>query len=248
MLQPAICVSACWAWLSSKAHRPPYRWCAPSRVLGARAIESRFAHAKTFQPGDQTGIGGAPVDLLAPVEIAQRTRQADRYDVCFVWVWRRVFELHQPTEDLATLMPEPARRMRQIRTKAALVNDENGRVHDAVGKPRQRQRAIAPAPAQGQQAIRTSDILQKLDDDAAVVNRAVVGQDETGHLAERVLLSQRIALVKRVGSDDSNALVQAQHINRHADLASKWRGWGRAQYKIFRVGHAKSPSRLLIFF
>src|SRR5262245_23737217 len=102
-------------------------------------------------------------------------------------------------------MDEPARRMRQIRTKAALVNDENGGIHDTVGKPRQRERAIALASAQGQQAISVGDILQKLDDDAAVVNSTVVGQDETGHLAERVLLSQRIVLVNRVGGDDRDA-------------------------------------------
>src|SRR5262249_16038658 len=156
--------------------------------------------------------------------------------------------LPQPAEDLAALMGEPTRRVRQIRTKAALVNDENRGVHESVGKPRQRQRAIALASAHGQQPICARDILQKFDDDAAVVYRAVVRQDETGHLSERILLSTRIVLVKGVGRDDSNASVQAQHVDRHADFASEWRGWGRAQYKIFRVGHAKSPDRLLIFF
>src|SRR4029453_3432457 len=248
MFQPAISASACWAWPSSKGHRPPYRWCAPSRVLGAGAIESRLALAKPFQPRDQTGMGGTPVDLLSPIEIAECTRQADRYDVCFARVWRRTFELCQPAEDLAALMGEPARRMRQIGTKAALENHENGGIHGPVGKPRQRQRAIALASAQGQQTIRASDILQKLDDDTAVINRAVVGQDEKKYLAERVLLSQRIALVKRVGGHDRNALVQAQHVDRHANLAPEWRGWGRAQYKIFRLGHANSSDHLLVFF
>src|SRR5262245_55831603 len=247
MLQPATSASACWAWPSRKAHRPPCRPCAASRVLGARALESGFARAKTFQPGDQTGIGGTSVHLLSPVEIAERTRQADRYDVCLVRVRRRSFEVPQPAEDLAALMGEPARRVRQIRAKAALVNDKNRGVHDAVGKARQRQRAKALASAQGQQTIRASDILQKLDDDAAVVNGGVVGQDETGHLSERILLSQRIVLVKRVGGNDGNASVQAQHVDCHADLAPEWRGWSRAQYKSFLVGHAKSPDAYLSF-
>src|SRR5262245_49424564 len=136
-------------------------------------------------------------------------------------------------------MGEPTRRVRQIRTKAALVNDENRGVYDSVGKPRQRQRAIALASAQGQQPICARDILQKFDDDAAVVYRAVVGQDETGHLSERILLSQRIVLVKRVGRDDSNASVQAQHVDRHADFASKWRGRRRAQYIGFGDRHER---------
>src|SRR5262245_8205162 len=205
MLQSAISASACSAWPSNMADRPPYRWCAPSRVLGAGALESWFVLGKPFQPGDQSGIGGTPIDLLAPVEIADRARQADRHDIGFVWIWRQVFELRQAAEDLASLMSKPARRMRQIRTKAALINDENGRIHDAVGKSRERQCAIALPPAQRQQAIRASNILQKLDDDAAVVNRAVVGQDKTGHLSQRVLLSQPIALVKRIGGDDRDA-------------------------------------------
>src|SRR5262245_31074283 len=205
MLQAAISASACSAWPSNMADRPPYRWCAPSRVLGAGALESRFVGGKPFQPGDQSGIGGTPIDLLAPVEIAERARQPDRYDVGFVWVWRRAFEFRQTAEDLAALMREPARRMWQISTKAVFVNDENGRIHDAVGKSRERQRAVALGSAQGQQAVRASGILQKLDDDAAVVNRAVVGQDKTGHLSQRVLLSQRIALVKRIGGDDRDA-------------------------------------------
>src|SRR5262249_56868030 len=123
--------------------------------------------------------------------------------VVFVGAGRRRSDPRQSGPDLATLMREPARRMRQIGTKAALVNNQDRGIDDSVGEPRQRERPIALPSAQRQQPVGAGDVLQILNDDAAVVDRTFVGQHETGHLAKRVLLLQRIVLVEGISGADS---------------------------------------------
>src|SRR5262249_31472986 len=142
---------------------------------------------------------------------------------------------------------EPARRMRQLATKTGFVNDQDRRVHNAVGKPRQCERPITLPSAHRQQPVRAGDILQILDDNAAVIDRAFVRQDETWHLAEGILLSQRIIFVKRVSGNDRDACAHAECLDRHANLAAEWRRRRRAQYEVFRSGHTNCLMGYLSF-
>ncbi len=174
-----------------------------------------------------------PFHRLAPVEIAERAAKPDRDDIGLARVGRRGLERGQRARDLAALVGEPALRMHAGIAEAAFVHDQDRGLADAVGQPRQRQRLEARPAARRQQALAARDLLQELDDHAAVVDRRAVGQHETGHLAERVLLPQRVVLVERVGGQHGDALAQAQHVDRHAHLAPERRGRRRAQDEFF---------------
>ena len=97
--------------------------------------------------------------------------------------------------NLAALMLEPARRMRQVRAEAGFVNDQDRCIHDAVREPCLREHPVAfAARAAGSRPVSAGDILQILDDDPAVVDRAAVMRSTRhGIFAERILLAQRIA-------------------------------------------------------
>src|SRR4029078_13742896 len=82
----AISTWVCRAWPSSKGNRTACLRYAPSRVLGPGVFESRLVGGKPGQPVAQRGGGGAPIDLLGPVEIADAPRQADRDHVGFIRV------------------------------------------------------------------------------------------------------------------------------------------------------------------
>src|SRR5690242_7861120 len=115
--------------------------------------------------------------------------------------------------NLAALMVEPAWRMRQVGTEAGLVNDQDRGIHDAVGQSSLREHAIALGSVQSQQAIGSGNLLQELNDDPAVVDCASILQNKTRHLAERILLTQRISLVERVCRGLRNPVVQPQGID-----------------------------------
>src|SRR4029077_4935962 len=107
------------------------------------------------------------------------------------------------------------------------------------GEARQREHPIAVASAQRQQPVRAGNVLQVLDDDSAVVDRAAVAQDKAWHLAQRVLLAQRIVVIQRVGRSDRHAPAQSQRLNRHANFAPEWRCRRGTQHEAFSCGHGE---------
>src|SRR3974390_2241739 len=120
-----------------------------SRSGRASAFEGRLVLGKELQPRNQARIGRTPINLLAPVEIAERAGQTDRYHVGFAGIGQLRLEGSEPAVDLAALMRQPFLRRRLAGPEAAVVDDKDRSIHDAVGKPRPRQSLVAVGAAPG---------------------------------------------------------------------------------------------------
>ena len=205
----------------------PWRACAqmPARVR-------KIGRAMSTRPGK----AGAPVDLLAPIEIAECAGKTDRDDVGFVRVGRRGLECRQPAHDLAALMIEPARRGRRVRTEAVLVDDQNRSIHNAVGKPRQRQGLEAGRAAQRQQAVSARGILQEFDDDSSC-RRSCCRRPARRHGILPSGFCRRSVSFSSSGSAGVSVTRagQAERVDRHARLAPERRGRRSSARRSFRL-------------
>jgi hypothetical protein len=123
---------------------------------------------------------------------------------------------------LALLVLDPFRLVPVLRPPAALVDLEQGRIHDAVGE-RLLAQGLETVPAGGDDAPAPGQVIEIIHDDAGIVEGLAVLQDQGGDLSEGVLLAKRIVRVERIRLDDLDAVGEAQERGRDLDLAAEGR-------------------------
>ncbi len=162
----------------------------------------------------------------------QRAGQSNHADIRPGAGLRRVgLQRGEATLDLAALMRDPGRLVLFGRAEAAFIELENGGIGDAIRQGLQLQRGEPGRPGGGDHRVAACIMVQKLNDDAAVIHRGAVGQDQAGDFSEWVILPQRIGRVHRIGRKNLHLAGMAGEKGRHLDLAAEGRGGRRAQFE-----------------
>ena len=138
--------------------------------------------------------------------------------------------------DLAALVVEPARLAPVLGPEHRLVALQDERVENAVGQRLQRQRGDPRPRLCRNDLVSAGFHIQIFDDHAAVVDDRSVIEDQCGNLAERVLLTQAVGSVHRIGHLDAHPAGKAEMIEREFDLAAERRKGRRAQNERHALG------------
>ena len=125
--------------------------------------------------------------------------------------------------DLAELIVEPGLVMQVFGAMATLVNNEDRRIHDAIGERLLHQRGEARIPVGRQDAATAGDVVETFENDAAVIDATAIVERHHRHLAERVLLAEGIGGVHRLRGLDRDAVDQAEMGRGDARLAAERR-------------------------
>ncbi len=107
------------------------------------------------------------------------------------------------------------------RPPAAFVDHEDLCVRHAVGERLQAQGGEPRRGLAGDDFSAAGAVIQVFDDHARIVERGAVFQEQHGHLAERILPSQRVGGIVGVRRLNANLAGEAEHACRKLHLAAE---------------------------
>ena len=190
--------------------------------------------------GGGSGRGSPPPRTgEAQIEIAERRGEGDGADVERRREGRqRRLEGGKGAADLAGLIGGPALVPELGRPHAALVDLQDGGIHDAVGERLQAQHLEAPGAGRNDPPA-AGEVVEIFEDHPGIVEGEAVLEDQHRDLAERVLPAQGILRVGGVGHHHLDAAGEAEMVHGDLDLAAEGRSGGRAQDQ-----HARSSERV----
>ncbi len=104
---------------------------------------------------------------------------------------------------------------------AALIDDENRRIHDAIGERLQPQRVDAGLEIRWDDFAAAGQVIEIFENDRRIEDRAAVIEDENGDFAERILLAHRIGRILGRGRFDFDLAIESKHAHGDAGLAAE---------------------------
>ena len=140
----------------------------------------------------------APGALETEIQIAERGAERNRPDVALRG-WRRGFQNAKGAGDFVGLMGDPFLRAFVRFPQHLFIALQHRRVADPVGERLRGQRTEARLRLGRDDFTPASQPVEIFDDDGAVEQNLAVLEDQGRNLSKRVLLSQRIFRVVRVG-------------------------------------------------
>ena len=142
---------------------------------------------------------------------------------------RRRFQEGECAAYLAGLVLDPARFVLFLRSPAALVDQQDRSIKDAVAKCVQALRCDALHAAARQDAPAAGKFVETFEDHARVVDRRAVVEDQHRNLAERVLRPHAVHGIVGVGILERDAVGQAAEGGADPRLAPEGRSRHAAQ-------------------
>jgi hypothetical protein len=115
------------------------------------------------------------------------------------------------------------------RPPASLVNQQDRRIHDAVGQRLQAQGGKTCARLSWNDAATAGAVIEIFQDDAGIEQDRAVLQHQCRNLAQWILLPHAVGGVHGVGRFDPDLAVETEHAGADPDLANEGRGWGMTE-------------------
>jgi hypothetical protein len=189
----------------------------------------RNVFLKLAQPCQELGIFTPPCSRKTQIEIPERTGERDAAGVEHgVKRTCPFLEYRKASLYLSGLVVEPSSAMVFGIAETGFVNPQQRGIHDAIGQRLACQDA-KPGKTSWDDAAATSQMIEIFEDDAAVVKRRAVIEQQNRYLAKRILRAQRILCIVGVGRNDGDTIDKPEIVGRDLYFSPKRRGGGGAQ-------------------
>src|SRR6516225_2179245 len=157
--------------------------------------KGRHACREMIEPSHKARMLAAPALPETEIAVAERTGERDLPDIGQglrrgLKHGRRRFKNSEPAGNLAGLMIEPFLFVMFARAPASFVDGKNRRIKDAVAQGLQPQRREPLSRFARNDLAAAGALVEKIEDDARIVNGGAVLVDQHRNLAEGILSPQ----------------------------------------------------------